>query len=106
MGKDHKNVKTWRDTLKLNGIDIVLEKSRSVPRMIVFSPAVTGMAFCRMAPRLTYISSVTRCETSTLVRHHIPLDMRKLKQNQTLSHIDYIAPPKYLLLHYRSELSS
>lgn len=95
MGKKHKNVKTWRDSLELNGIDTALEKSHSVPRVIIFSPAITGVAFCHVAPRLTYISSVTRRETSSLVRHRVPLDVRKLKQNQTLSHTD-IYPPKYI----------
>lgn len=92
LGKEHKNVKTWRDTLELSGIDTVLEKSHSVPRMFIFSPAVTGMAICQMAHRLSYILSVTRHETSSLVRHHTPLDMRKLEQNQTSSYVDYISP--------------
>lgn len=43
LGKEHKNVKTWRDTLELNEIYIVLEKSHSVPWIIIFSPALAGI---------------------------------------------------------------
>lgn len=35
LKKGGKNVITWRDTLELNETDIVLEKSHSVPRMII-----------------------------------------------------------------------